>query len=84
MEQIVKDALGNVLNEGNLCYWVKAGAVVKILGFTSEGKGAKIGEARLEMTVPFQFSQPETFLKDFVAVVDPAETAKVAGLMKAG
>ena len=85
----VKDSIGNNLQEGSLLFWKAIGAVVKVRDIKHGGiaviggakdnskPGAMVtpGELVLEIRLPFDPSQPETFLKDFIAIQDPEKQA---------
>ena len=73
MDAIIRDSLGNKLGKGSLVFWRAAGAVVRILEVEppANGKRPAVGKLIVAMEVPYEAQQPETFLKDFTACIDP-------------
>lgn len=77
----VNDSIGNELHEGSIVFWKQIGAVCHIADIHAP-EGAKEGELSLVIKVPFQAAKPETFLRDFIAVVNPKQTQAVVEMMK--
>ena len=82
----IRDSIGNELREGSLVYWKGLQAVCQIAQISEpeekNGKGPKMGELVLLVKMPFQISEPESFLRDFVAAVNPKDQETVGELMK--
>ena len=66
MATVVKDLLGNEVKKGSLLFWAPVGAVAKVLELGAD-------TLTLGIVVPFNASGPHTHLKEFVAVVNPAD-----------